>query len=75
MGILRAVVYTNSYCYKQAWIQDLLIQDQDQDFDVQDKTETQDLQDQYWKSITRIDCDKHKVMASWKSSIPVNAHS
>jgi len=42
------------------------------------KTETQDLQDQYWKSVTGMDCDKQKdlkVMASRKSSIPVVAHS
>ena len=37
--------------------------------------ETQDLQDQYWKSMTGIDCDKQKVMASRKFSIPVVAHS
>jgi len=36
-------------------------QDQDQDFDVQDQDrETQDLQDQYWKSMTGMDCDKQK---------------
>jgi len=28
------------------------------------KTETQDLQDQYWKSMTGMDCDKQK---DWKS--------
>jgi len=28
------------------------------------KTETQDLQDQYWKSVTGMDCDKQK---DWKS--------
>jgi len=44
------------------------------------KTETQDLQDQYWKSMTGMDCDKQKdwkVMASRKSSIGllVVAHS
>jgi len=42
------------------------------------KTETQDLQDQYWKSMTAVDCDKQKiekVMASRKSSILVVAHS
>jgi len=39
------------------------------------KTETQDLQDQYWKSMTGMDCDKQKVMASRKSSIPVFAHT
>ena len=39
------------------------------------KTETQDLQDQYWKSMTGMNCDKQKVMANRKSSIPVVAHS
>ena len=39
------------------------------------ETETQDLQDQYWKSMTGMNCDKQKVMASRKSSIPVVAHS
>jgi len=39
------------------------------------KTKTQDLQDQYWKSMTGMDCDKQKVMASRKSSILVVAHS
>ena len=39
------------------------------------KTETQDLQDQYWQSIIGMNCDKQKVMASRKSSIPVVAHS
>jgi len=39
------------------------------------KTETQDLQDQYWKSMNGMDCDKQKVMASRKSSIPVVAHN
>jgi len=41
------------------------------------KTETQDLQDQYWKSMTGMDCDKQteKVMASRKYSILVVAHS
>ena len=28
------------------------------------KTETQDLQDQYWESVTGMDCDKQK---DWKS--------
>jgi len=35
------------YSDKQTWIQDLLIQDED-------------LQDQYWKSMTGMDCDKQK---------------
>ena len=35
-------------------------QDQDQDFDVHGQTETQDLQDQYWKSMTGMDCDKQR---------------
>ena len=35
-------------------------QDQDQDFDVQDQDRYQDLQDQYWKSMTGMDCDKQK---------------
>ena len=39
------------------------------------KTETQDLQDQYWQSMIGMNCDKQKVMASRKSSIPVVAHS
>jgi len=42
------------------------------------KTETQDLQDQYWKSMTGMDCDKQKDWKSHgeqKSSIPVVAHS
>ena len=42
------------------------------------KTETQDLQDQYWKSMTEMNCDKQKdwkVMAGRKSSILVVAHS
>jgi len=28
------------------------------------KTETQDLQDQYWKSVTGMDCDKQKYQKS-----------
>ena len=39
------------------------------------ETETQDLQDHDWKSMTGMNCDKQKVMASRKSSIPVVAHS
>ena len=41
------------------------------------KTETQDLQDQYWKSVTVMNCDKktEKVTASGKSSMPVVALS
>ena len=39
------------------------------------KTETQDLQDQYWQSMIGMNCDKQKVMASRRSSIPIVAHS
>jgi len=35
------------------------------------KTETQDLQDQYWKSMTGMDCDKHKdYKKSWQAENP-----
>jgi len=33
------------------------------------KTETQDLQDQYWKSMTEMDCDK-KTEKSWQAKNP-----
>ena len=66
------------YTIYQTWIQDLLIQDQDQDFDVQDQDRDRDsrltrpiLEVHDWD----MNCDKQKVMASRKSSIPVVAHS
>jgi len=81
--------HNGSFFYFQTWIQDLLIRDQNQDLAVSRPRprlwcprpraiETQDLQDQYWKSMTGMDCDKQKdwkVMASRKSSTPVVAHS
>ena len=44
-------------------------------FKTKTETETPDLQDQYWKSMIGMNCDKQKVMASRKASIPVVAHS
>ena len=74
-------------CSTQTWIQDLLIHDQDQDQDLLIQDQDFDVQDQDRDRDSRLtrpilevhdwdmNCDKQKVMASRKSSIPVVAPS
>ena len=65
--------------YPQTWIQDLLIQDQDQDQDLLIQDQDRDRDSRLTRAILQVhdwmDCDKQKVMASRQSSIPVVAHS